>query len=132
MNFFLHTALPELRGAMEAGVDHPAGGEILSPAQRAEVMQPIYERGDRLVTRFVLVHALIAIGLATFYQTWLVTGVITACAVAMFVLAVTLLPRSFITRCLAGISLQMFVALHIYQMHGLGEMHFFFSRRSRC
>ncbi len=126
MSFSLHTILPELRGAVEAGADYPADGETLSPAQRAEVMQPIYERGDRLVTRFVLLHALIAIGLATFYQTWLATGVITACAVAMFMLAVTLLPRSFVTRCLAGISLQMFVALHIYQMHGLGEMHFFF------
>ena len=30
------------------------------------------------------------------------------------------------TRIVAGISLQAFVALHIYQLHGLPEMHFFF------
>ena len=98
----------------------------LSPDQEEALMAGIHERGDRLVARFIGLHAAFAIGLATFYQTWLVTGVVTFCAVAMFFVAVKLLPRSFITRCVAGISLQTFVALHIYQLHGLPEMHFFF------
>jgi methyl-accepting chemotaxis protein len=44
----------------------------------------------------------------------------------MFVLAWKLMPRSRLTRIVSGIALQTFVALHIYQAHGLAEMHFFF------
>ena len=109
-----------------AGIDGPGRPEVISPAQQTGLMERIYGRGDRLVTRFICAHALLALVLATFYQTWLVTGVVTFCAVTLFAVSVSLLPRSFITRCLAGVSLQIFVALHIYQLHGLAEMHFFF------
>ena len=109
-----------------AGIDEPVDVDTLSSAQKAGLMDRIYERGDRLVTRFVCLHALFALCLAFFYQTWLVTGVVTFCAVTLFAVSARLLPRSFLTRCLAGVSLQIFVALHIYQLHGLAEMHFFF------
>ena len=48
------------------------------------------------------------------------------CALALFFVNARLLPGSFATRVAAGIALQTFVALHIYQMHGLAEMHFWF------
>ncbi len=99
---------------------------LLSPTQQTELMGRIYEHGDRLVTRFICLHALLAFALAFFYQTWVVTVLITFCASAMFLVSAWLLPRAFLTRCLAGVSLQIFVALHIYQLHGLAEMHFFF------
>ena len=89
-------------------------------------MDAIYARGDRIAGRFLLLHTLIAVGLAAFYETWLVSGVVTVCALAMFFISARLLPRSLVTRCLAGVSLQTFVALHIYQLHGMAEMHFFF------
>jgi two-component system sensor histidine kinase/response regulator len=91
-----------------------------------EMMDAIYARGDRLMTRFIGLHCLVALGLACFYDTWAVTLPVTAAATLLFCISVWLLPRQFITRCMAGISLQAFVALHIYQMHGLAEMHFFF------
>jgi len=98
----------------------------LTPTQIAERMQDIYVRGDRIMMRVLLVHAALALCLAFVYDTWLVTLAVAGAALAMFGLSVALLPRRFVTRCLAGVSLQIFVALHIYQMHGLAEMHFFF------
>jgi signal transduction histidine kinase/ActR/RegA family two-component response regulator len=91
-----------------------------------ELMRAIYLRGDRIIGRFLLVHGAIAVGLAFFYETWLITGIVSSCALTLFFANATLLPGSFITRVAAGVSLQTFVALHIYQMHGLAEMHFWF------
>src|SRR5207244_1085364 len=54
------------------------------------------------------------------------TLILTGAAILMFLTSVWLMPHSFLTRCIAGIALQMFVALHIYQLHGLAEMHFWF------
>src|SRR5258708_5180184 len=90
------------------------------PRQRAaQVMAPIYVRGDRLMGLFLSGHLLIAIALAGFYNTWLPSLVIGAAALGMFMASARLLPGSFLTRCVAGVSLQTFVALHIYQLHGL-------------
>jgi signal transduction histidine kinase/ActR/RegA family two-component response regulator len=90
------------------------------------LMHAIYTRGDRIIGRFILMHAAVALGLAFVYDTWFVTSAVTVAAVALFFANARLLPASFSTRVAAGISLQMFVALHIYQMHGLAEMHFWF------
>lgn len=98
----------------------------LTESEKNVIMKDVYERGDRIMRIFFCIHALIAMGLACFYDTWLVTAIVGGAALAMFVISVYLLPRHFITRCIAGFSLQLFVALHIYQMHGLAEMHFFF------
>ena len=98
----------------------------LSSIQIEEVMARIYERGNWLMKRFVLGHLLIAVVLSTAYKTWIPTAIVGSFAFLLFYIPVTFLPRSSITRVLCGISLQTFVALHIYQMHGIAEMHLFF------
>jgi len=90
------------------------------------VMQPIYDEGDRYTRYFVLFHFLVGLGLAPFYDTWLMASVAGGLAAAMFLASAWLAPGTLVTRFVAGISLQAFVALHIYQLHGLPEMHFFF------
>src|SRR5476649_1183602 len=97
-----------------------------APAEVDEIMQGVYERGDRIIERCLLIHAAIALAFAAFYGTWLITLVVSGAAVAMFKISRMLLPRAAVTRSIAGVSLQTFVALHIYQLHGLAEMHFFF------
>jgi signal transduction histidine kinase/ActR/RegA family two-component response regulator len=92
----------------------------------AAIMQGIHARGDRLMSVFLCFHAVVALLLAFFYDTWLLTISISTLAVAMFQVSMKLLPGQLLTRCIAGISLQAFVALHIYQLHGMPEMHFFF------
>ncbi len=97
-----------------------------TPAEVASIMAGIRRRGDRFMGFFLYTHALLALAFSFFYDTWLLAAVVSALAIAMFRVSVRLLPGEFLTRCIAGISLQCFVALHIYQMHGLAEMHFFF------
>jgi len=91
-----------------------------------EVMRRIYGDGDRYAGWFVLGHFAIGLALAPFYDTWLMALVVGGLAVGMFFGSVWLAPRRLVTRWVAGVSLQSFVALHIYQLHGLPEMHFFF------
>ncbi len=90
------------------------------------VMDRIYAAGDRYVGRFVLVHFAVGLALAPFYDTWTMALVIGTLTLAMFFGTVWLAPRTLVARCVGGTALQAFVALHIYQLHGLPEMHFFF------
>ncbi len=90
------------------------------------VLRPLHENGDRWIGRFLWLHLGVALLLAPFYGTWLEVASIGLPALAAFLAARALAPASFVTRCIAGISLQSFVALHIYQMHGQAEQHFWF------
>jgi methyl-accepting chemotaxis protein len=90
------------------------------------VMDEVYRRGDRLMCVVIALHLVFTVVFSAFYDTWFASAVIGGVAGGMFYVSVSLLPRHRITRIIAGISLQTFVALHIWQMHGLAEMHFFF------
>jgi signal transduction histidine kinase/CheY-like chemotaxis protein len=98
----------------------------LGPARVRAVLEETYAHGDRLMLYFISAHFLIALALAFFYGTWFVTLTVGPAGLVMFVVAYLAAPRTRTTRVIAGIALQTFVALHIYQMHGLAEMHFFF------
>lgn len=89
-------------------------------------MAKVYLRGDAIMRYWLLAHTLMGLGLAFGYQTWNVTLPAILCADLLFFGTAWLFPGQLITRIMAGIALQMFVVLHIYQMHGLAEMHFFF------
>jgi signal transduction histidine kinase/ActR/RegA family two-component response regulator len=100
--------------------------ETLSAEEMQRALCEHRALGHRLIMQLLLVHLFVAISLGFVYQTWLVTLTVSAAGLAMYMLSATLSPQSFFTRCMAGIALQVFVALHIYQMHGMPEMHFFF------
>ncbi|MFY9341872.1 MAG: response regulator, partial [Planctomycetota bacterium] len=110
-------------GTMTAAAALPAAR---SDAELREILASRHRLGDRVVRCALLAHFLIALGLAGFYDTWAITLSVSTVALGMFLVGALLLPGSFLTRCIAGISLQTFCALHIYQLHGLPEMHFFF------
>lgn len=112
-------ALKHLIGPTEPEID-------LTPAEIQECMSATYARGDWLLKRFALIHFAVALGLAYFYDTWLISFVVGGAAVGMLWLSASLMPGSFLTRCTAGLTFSIFVILHIYQLHGLAEMHFFF------
>ncbi|HEY2842805.1 MAG TPA: histidine kinase dimerization/phospho-acceptor domain-containing protein, partial [Bryobacteraceae bacterium] len=98
----------------------------LSQEQVSSEMKRVYQRGDRLLGYFILGHVAVAALQGFAYNTWSVTIPVTLAATAMFFTSVALLPGTAFTRTMAGVTLQIFVALHIYQMHGLPEMHFYF------
>ena len=89
-------------------------------------MDGIYLRGDRIVQIALLVHLALAAVLAPVHNSWLVAMVWGNALLAVFSLAKWLIPGSFLTRCLAGFALQSFVTLHMFQVHGLAEVHFLF------
>jgi signal transduction histidine kinase/ActR/RegA family two-component response regulator len=97
-----------------------------APEEVDKILQSIYLRGDRIILWMLMGHCALALVLVGFYETWWITTVITAIAMSLFTLSRWLLPGHLVTRCAAGVALQMFVALHIYQLHGMPEMHFFF------
>lgn len=89
-------------------------------------MNEIYARGDRFMLLFLLCHVGLAALLAPYYDTWALAIPVSALSVSLFWVCRQLLPGSFFTRAISGVCLQIFVGLHIYQFHGLPEMHFFF------
>ncbi|HNA10371.1 MAG TPA: methyl-accepting chemotaxis protein, partial [Leptospiraceae bacterium] len=74
----------------------------------------------------ILFHLLLSFILVFYSDTWLVTIGVAVPAVLAYYLVVKLYPDTRFARSNAGIVIQTFMMLHIYQMHGLAEMHFFF------
>jgi two-component system, sensor histidine kinase and response regulator len=109
-------------------VDVPAARSPLrSGALNVEArFREIHRRGDHWLGVIVAAHLLIGFALAPFHGTWTVAAVVGGAASLLFAVSVLLWPGRLVTRMVAGVSLQAFVALHIHQMAGLAEMHFFF------
>jgi signal transduction histidine kinase len=111
----------------------PAGAAAGRPHQIARrlaaedaVLAPIYQRGDRYIGVLVGLHLGLAALLAPVYGTWRVSAAVGLAAGLAFYAARALRPGGLLTRVVAGLALQTFCALHIHQMNGLAEMHFFF------
>ncbi|MBL4676213.1 MAG: response regulator [Mucilaginibacter sp.] len=85
----------------------------------------VKKRSDKLMNFFLPAHFIIGIGLAFFYDTWLVgAGIGLTCIVAYYTTK-WLLPESSLYQYVLSAVLGIFMAQYIYQMHGLFEMHFF-------
>ena len=91
-----------------------------------EILRPQFARAEVWLTCALIFHMFAAFVMAFAYSTWEMTVPVMLIAPGMYFLARKLLPGTFFTRTISGISLQLFVMLHIYQMHGLPETHFFF------
>jgi PAS domain S-box-containing protein len=117
-------------GAITAPVPAPGSaapsGTWSSTAADDAVHAPIYRRADRGVGWIVVAHLVLSAALAPVYGTWGAAAAVGATSALGFALSIWLAPGSLWTRYAAGITLQAFCALHIYQMDGLAEMHFFF------
>lgn len=98
-------------------------GEVLSDAQ---ILAPVFRRGDAWMRLFVGFHSLLALALAPVGQTWIEAIVMVSLAVVIFWLPAQRKPGSFLARAGAGVALQLFAALHIYQVPSLPELHFLF------
>jgi PAS domain S-box-containing protein len=98
---------------------------VVTPDEDA-IFRGIHRRGDRWMGYFIGVHLLFAAALAPLHDTWIAAAALGGTAAALFYLCAWLRPGEFVTRAVAGLSLQAFVVLHIHQMAGLAEMHFFF------
>lgn len=104
----------------------PGRSHGFAPDQVHELMGGIYARGDRLMLVFLTAHMAFAVGLAFYHDTWTQTFLLGGGALGGFWLSKRLWPGTFFTRVLAGIAQQAFVALHIYQLYGQSEQHFWY------
>jgi len=120
------TRLEQVTGAPSIESLRPEHSHGFSEAEVHGIMDQIYARGDRLMTWFLASHFALALVLALYHQTWVATILVGGGALASFVVAARLLPRTFFTRAFAGIAQQAFVALHIYQLYGQSEQHFWY------
>jgi signal transduction histidine kinase/CheY-like chemotaxis protein len=105
---------------------HGAPAPELDAAERRSALAPIRRRADRLIAGFVVVHFAFAFLFANAYDTWAITNVVAPLAAALFFGTRWLAPHTFVARAAAGVALQVFCALHIFQYHGLAEQHFWF------
>ncbi|MBK9990222.1 MAG: response regulator [Verrucomicrobia bacterium] len=88
------------------------------------ILAPIRRRGDRWVQLFIVGHMIFAFLLAPVYQTWGAALMIAPAAFLFFGALVRMAPGTFYTRCAAGVVIQIFVGLHIHQLHGLPDIRF--------
>ncbi|MCB1178605.1 MAG: hypothetical protein KDK36_13555 [Leptospiraceae bacterium] len=91
-----------------------------------EAMLPIYIKGDKLMRYMMVFHFLLSYILVFFYQTWAVTLAVSIPNMLIYFIINKSYPHTLLSRSISGMTLQTFMMLHIYQMHGLAEMHFFF------
>jgi signal transduction histidine kinase/ActR/RegA family two-component response regulator len=98
----------------------------VSTISDAQLLAPVYARGDGWMKIFVAGHTVLALVLAGIHDTWVVTACVAPVVFAIFMACMRLAPGSFLTRCVAGLALQAMVSLHVYQLGGRNEAHFFF------
>ncbi|HKV73696.1 MAG TPA: response regulator [Gemmatimonadales bacterium] len=105
----------------DSGAEHG-----FTPVQEQELMSGIYRRGDRLMVWFLVTHFIVGFLLAFYHDTWGATLLVGGATVGGFLFLVWRWPGSFFTRAMASVAQQAFVALHIYQLQGQSEQHFWF------
>ena len=80
---------------------------------------------DRIINYFVFGFFGLGFVFASFYDTWLLaSGIGSLCLIAYYS-AKYFLPQSNLYQYVLSVILGLFMALYIYQMHGMFEMHFF-------
>jgi len=123
-------ALERLRDALAADTSLSPAGEIVSPTGEVltddQILAPVYRRGDQWMRVFLFLHLVLAAVLAPVQDSWKSTLIVAPLAFLLFWISALRAPGTFVTRVCAGIALQLFVGLHIYQLGGMAEMHFLF------
>ena len=82
-------------------------------------------KSDNLIEIFLVAYFTLGIGLAFFYDTWMIALVSGGACMAAYFAAKKMFPGTNVYHYVAGAVMAVFMAQFIYQMHGLFEMHFF-------
>jgi signal transduction histidine kinase/DNA-binding response OmpR family regulator len=113
-------------GQPSASTAPNSGDPRFTQAEVNAIMAETYHRGDRAMKIVVFLHCVLGLCFAFAHGTWLMALTMGGSAALMFHVCAWLLPRQFLTRCAAGLALQVFTILYNFQLHGLPEMQFFF------
>lgn len=94
--------------------------------EKNEAMLPVYKKAEKIIQAMILAHVILSFIFVFYFETWSITLGVVIPAVLLYFLVHKTFPHSYFARANSGIVVQTFMMLHIYQMHGLAEMHFFF------
>lgn len=96
----------------------------LNRSEFQDLYKDIYVKADKVMTWLLLIMFCFGLGIALFYETWLVAiGVGGLCLAAYFVTK-KILPHRHAYQYVLSAIFAIFAAQYIYQMHGMAEMHF--------
>lgn len=97
---------------------------ILTASEIKEIRKGIFSFADKVNEIFLILMFLFGIGIAVFYETWLIAIAVGGLCIVAYFISKRMLPESNVYQyVLSGIS-AIFAAQFIYQMHGMAEMHF--------
>jgi hypothetical protein len=91
---------------------------------KAAFRQGVDKRSDKLINYFLISYLLVGLGLAFFYDTWLIAFAVGGMSLLAYYSVKNALPDSNLYQYVLSVVLGIFMAQFIYQMHGLFEMHF--------
>ena len=95
--------------------------EIQATRYREETLR----RSDKLMDYFLACYGLTGLGLAFYYNTWLIAMGVGGTALVLYYSVKELMPGSNLYQYVLSAVFGVFTAQFIYQMHGLFEMYFF-------
>lgn len=99
----------------------------LSKHLLTQAFRDVYQQANSVMIGFVLLHLILAFIFAYLYpESWTTMLIVGGITTATFYLSVIFYPYTFFTRAFAGIALQSFVLLYLYQTNGQGELRFIF------
>lgn len=97
---------------------------ILTTSEIREIRRGIFSFADKVNELFLLLMFVFGIGIAVFYETWLIAITVGGLCIVAYYISKKMMPESNVYQhVLSGIS-AIFAAQFIYQMHGMAEMHF--------
>ncbi|MCD8739740.1 response regulator [Mucilaginibacter roseus] len=96
-----------------------------SSAYDVALWKAIRKNADRTMDYFLAAYFIVSLVLAYFYDTWFIALSVSSICLLAYYSTKILLPGSDLYQYVLSVILGLFVALFIYQMHGLFEMHFF-------
>ncbi|WP_407425581.1 response regulator [Arcticibacter sp.] len=85
----------------------------------------VKQRADTLINYFLVSYFITGLLFAFAYDTWFIAVGVGSLCLAAYYLAKVLVPESTLYQYVLSLTLGIFMAQFIYQMHGLFEMHFF-------
>lgn len=96
----------------------------LTDSEFRSLYKGINEKADRIIERFLLLMFLFGVGIAVFYDTWLISFAIGGLCLFAYFGTKKILPGSNLYQYVLSAVCTIFAAQYIYQMHGMAEMHF--------
>jgi hypothetical protein len=88
-------------------------------------IKEIQNRSNKLIEIFLVGYFVFGLGIASYYDTWIIAITIGGLLLATYFLSKKLFPKSTVNQYVASACVGIFMAQFIYQMHGMFEMHFF-------